>query len=219
MSDFHRDDDAHDFTPSAADDWRDGCAPALQSPGTGEFDLARFIDALPGLGPVLWIDRRARKTQPSRAAIGTHGVLLIDHPALATLPRCRELTAHSAVTSHGPREWLCLRDGDGAMLAKLFLLPDTDYLAWDEMIAAGRPAAPAVDVDARTPKATFLRGAFARIGAGWRARLIVFDLKRLPWLRTLDAHAPLRISLLGLELARVIARAENADLVAPLRFA
>jgi len=62
----------------------------------------------------------------------------------------------------------------------------------------------------------FLRHAFARLAGGWRARLLAFEQRRRPWLHTLDAHAPLRISLLGLELARAIARDEGAELVSPL---
>jgi hypothetical protein len=38
----------------------------------------------------------------------------------------------------------------------------------------------------------------------------------LPWLQTLDARPPLRLSLLGLEIAQLITRSEGAELLAPL---
>lgn len=182
---------------------------------TSRSGLIPLIDALPKLGAALWLERRARRTAPSRPTIGARGVLLLDHPALATLGRCSAATAHSAITSQGPREWLCFRDAVGDAQAKLFLLPDTDYLAWDEMLAANRlePA------PTESGHCAFLRGAFACLGSAWQARLLQFELRRLPWLRTLDARPPLRISLLGLELARTIARAENAELVSPLHTA
>lgn len=184
-------------------------------------DLGRLAEALPRLGAVLWLERRDRRTRPSRAMIGARGVLLIDHPALAAFARCTAVSAHSAVTPQGPREWLCLRDSDGDTQAKMFLLPDTDYLAWDEMTAGSALSAPAPTATTQRWHAhsAFLRGALARFGSGWRARLLTFDLKRLPWLRTLGARPPLKISLLGLELARVIARAEGAELVTPLHAA
>lgn len=180
------------------------------------FELARLVDALPHLGAVLWLERRARHAPAVHAAIGSGGVLLIDHPALAMIGRCGIVRAHSAITPYGPREWLDFRDDSGVAQAKLFLLPDTDYLAWDEMIARSHvPPAPepAPRWQAQT---TFLRCALAHLGTAWRARLLVFDLKRLPWLRTLGARPPLRISLLGLEIARAITRAERAEFISPL---
>jgi hypothetical protein len=51
----------------------------------------------------------------------------------------------------------------------------------------------------------------ARFGAHWNARVLTFQHRRLPWLQTLDARPPLRLSLLGHELARAIARGEGAD--------
>jgi hypothetical protein len=183
------------------------------------FDLARLIDALPKLGAVLWLERRDRRQTPPRATLGPGGVLLLDHPALGALARCSAVTAHTAVTPQGPREWLCFRDAAGDAQGKLFLLPDTDYFAWDEMTATACVATPAPGLQRWQAHTAFLRCAMARLGAGWRARLLIFDLRRLPWLRTLGARPPLRISLLGLDLARTIARAEGADLVSPLHTA
>lgn len=225
MSDHHEGFDARvPIEPPAESrgDWTfaraDVTAPQQPACNAARFDLSRLADALPHLGAVLWLERRNRRAAPLRASIGANGVLLVDHPALGALARSHAVTAHTAVTSHGPREWLCFRDEAGEAQGKLFLLPDTDYLAWDEMTAASR-------LETEPPPecwnahGAFLRGALARLGSGWRARLLTFELTRLPWLRTLAARPPLRISLLGLELARAIARAEGAELISPLHTA
>ena len=78
--------------------------------------------------------------------------------------------------------------------------------------------AEAAPVDAPV-HASFLRRALMRFGHRWQARLLAFDLKPLPWLHTLGAKAPLRISLLGLDLARTIVSDENAEWISPLHFA
>ena len=223
MSDFHRDsfsgeasDDSRESTPFA----RDSEAPSAFA-GTRErskpsvdarFDLASFVTWLPRLGAVLWLDRPARRSYP-RAMIASRGVLLLDHPALQSLARCDSASAHRQVTSHGPREWIAFHDMGGEPSAKLFLLPDTDYLAWDEMIDATGLAPSLVEEAARWyPQAACLRSLFLRLGAPWQAQALTFEHRRMPWLQALDARPPLRLSLLGHELALAIARNEGAEL-------
>lgn len=183
------------------------------------FDLLRIVDEWPRLGPVLWLERGERRPLPRRTPASGNGVLLLEHPALAALAHAAAVTAHGAVTSIGPREWLCFHDGAGAPRAKLYLLPDTDYFAWDQMTAAGRLAPPIAGTQPWHAHRAFLRGALARLAGGWRARVLVFELRRMPWLRTLAARPPLRMSLFGFELARAIAADEGAELVSPLHAA
>lgn len=198
------------FDDCADNDWQagdDATAPDAPAPG---FDLAMLADALPRLGSVLWLEHRtaARSGQPGAAA---GGIVLLDHPVLAPLARCTRVRAGHAVTSGGPREWLEFRGAHNEPLAKLFLLPDTDYLAWDEMTARCGLAAPTPPASRWSAHAAFLRSAVARLGATWRAHVLAFELQRMPWLRTLGARTPLRLSLFGSELARAIARDEGAD--------
>ena len=169
------------------------------------FDLAALADALPRLGSVLWLEHRGAAGFGGPCATSA-GIVLFDHPALAPLARCTNARACQAITPAGPREWLEFRSAAAEPLAKLFLLPDTDYLAWDEMTARCGLAAVAPPASRWSAHAAFLRGALARLGATWRAHVFAFDLQRMPWLRTLDARTPLRLSLLGVELARAIAR-------------
>jgi len=216
MSDYQH---GADWPSPGNGDWRDEACPSAPTPApstTAAFDLVRIADALSKLGSVLWLERRERRVGQMRVTIGAGGLVLFDHPALAVLGRCSAMTAHTAITPRGPREWLCFRDATGETQGKLYLLPDTDYLAWDEMNAASRIVPQAESPSRWHAHGAFLRGAMARLGQGWRGRLLTFEFKRFPWLRTLGAQAPLRISLLGLELARAIARDENAELVSPL---
>ena len=222
MSDFH--DAAADDRPERVEGSGAWSAEASRDSAdaphrAAHLDLQALANWLPRLGAVLWLDRPVRRVAPLRAVTGSRGLLLLDHPALDALARSTALTAHTQVTPHGPREWLAFRDASGETLAKLYLLPDTDYLAWDEMTVA-TALAPRAEEPARWhAHAAFLRQALSRIGSAWQARLFKFEQRKLPWLQTLDARSPLRLSLLGLELARLIARSEGAELVSPLHAA
>ncbi|MEO8010398.1 MAG: hypothetical protein ABI650_02010 [Dokdonella sp.] len=175
-----------------------------------------LANALPCLGTVLWLERSDCATSARWRADARQGAPAYDHPACALLARCQMASAHSTVTSQGPREWLCFFGGDGEPLAKIFLLPDSDYLAWDHM-AYALQLAPSVVADCEPPThATLLNRALARFGQRRQARLLAFDLQSRQSTCTLGARAPLRISLLGLDLARGIVSDEGADWISPL---
>ena len=173
--------------------------------GEGTLDLARLIEILPRLGAVLWLERQSAKRAAS-IRFAPRWRLFVSDPGLGVLCACRRLTAHSAVTPYGPREWLCFRDADDVARGKLFLLPDTDYFAWEELGRQSMPL-PAGPLSA-------LQRSFAPLSLGWRARLLRFDLHRAARLQRLEARVPPRISHLGLELAEAIARANHADFYA-----
>lgn len=177
-------------------------------------DLVRLADWLPRLGPVLWIHRDPRPLPHERACMTARGVMLLDHPALSALARSTQVVAGSAVTPQGPREWLAVRDVQGRAQAKLFLLPDTDYLAWDRLLAdlGNRTDEEPIGSGSRwQAPITYLRGALARLGTPWRASVLTVSVNRLPWLHALGARPPAAISPLGLALARLIATDERAD--------
>ncbi|MET0231694.1 MAG: hypothetical protein ABW186_12240 [Rhodanobacteraceae bacterium] len=217
MSDFHDDSSAYepdlrDASAAWSEPVRESREPTAKH---ARFDIAALAPWLPRLGATLWLERKRRRAH-APAWVGARGLLLLDHPALTTLARSAHANAHVQVTPHGPREWLSFRDAEGTAIAKLYLLPDTDYLAWDEMIAATGLAPPTQEPANWHAHAAFLRTALARLGAAWHARIVTFEHRSLPWLATLDARAPLKLSLLGLELARLIASSERAELLAPL---
>lgn len=178
--------------------------------------LCEFAEWLPRLGPVLWLDRRNANRQTRICPDARSGPVLLDHPALVTLCNSRKLCAHHAVTVHGPREWVSFHSASGEVDARLYLLPDSDVLAWDEMIPGLRMACAGSEQNDAPTHTNFLRRALGRFGQRWQARLLEFRSSRQPWLNELDAQPPLKISLLGIELAGHIVRDESADWISPL---
>lgn len=150
---------------------------------------ARWLAGLPALGSVLY-------------APAAHGVLrgrplpglLVESVELAPLLHTRSLASVSAITPDGPREWMECRDAGERLLARLYLLPDTDYLAWDALYArAGEGSVAAARADA----------------GAWRpasAQLLRFRLCRHACLQLLGADAVDASSTLVRELAARIAR-------------
>lgn len=212
-------DAAHAFFDDAVDvDLFAHASRAPTTPTTPPPFLPDLAEWLPRLGPVLWVQRcnvgmdRQANAQPT-------STLLLDHPALTVLSACRQLRAHQATTARGPREWLSFQSVNDASDAKLFVLPDTNVLAWDEMSAALRMTPSTTDLEKAPTHATFLGRALSRFGQRWQARLLEFRCMDRPWLRVLDARSPLRISLLGIEIARNIVRDEYAEWISPMHLA
>jgi hypothetical protein len=187
-------------------------APRRRVFGASPEDLAEW---LPRLGSVLWLSHRARDSAlPARRDMRLPGG--VAHPALACLSQYRALRAHSTITPQGPREWLSFHAATGAPEARLFLLPDSDLLAWDRMNDALR-LGPVPQVEHEPPvHSTFLRRALSRSTRAWQARLLEFRTRPSARRGTLDAQSPLRISLLGLDIAQRIVRDENAEWMFPL---
>jgi hypothetical protein len=100
--------------------------------------------------------------------------------------------------------------------AKLFLLPDSNVLAWDEMNLAFQIHLSAAECEQPPTHSTFLGRALSHFGQRWQARLLEFRCLRRPWLSVLDARSPLRISLLGIDIARDIVRDEYAEWISPM---
>jgi hypothetical protein len=171
--------------------------------------LERALHALPKLGTVLWSCRGERDRTFPRARLTSQGIFLFDHPALGVLADCTSVNAFSAVTSHGPREWLQLSDTQETPIAKLHLLPDTDYMAWDAMLAGS--CVTAVPTGQRlTTRNNFLCEVFARRrDADWRARLARFPMLHLVGMRVMGLRAPVSVSALGRHIARDIADGER----------
>lgn len=151
---------------------------------------AQWVAGLPALGDVLYLSGQMDCAWQQRLSPG----LLVECAELGPLLQTRALVAAGAITPDGPREWIeCLDAGD-RVLARLYLLPDTDYLAWDALHAA---AGTATDDATRGPS--------------WRpasARLLRFRVRHLAGLQVLGAEAGVGASPLGRELAARIARDE-----------
>lgn len=184
----------------------------VSAAGPALADLAAW---LPRLGPILWLERCGGQALLPRDNPPVRGILL-GSPVLEPLVACTGVGAHARVTTQGPREWLSFSDARGEARAKLYLLPDSDCLAWDEMVAAMGAVPVREDLPRLRGHWALLRAAVLRFGLAWRARVLRFESGQLAWLPTLNATPPLRLSLVGLDAVRAIAQEEAAQLVSPL---
>ncbi|WP_203546626.1 hypothetical protein [Dyella caseinilytica] len=126
--------------------------------------------------------------------------LLVDEHALAPLLDTRWLLATSTVTEDGPREWLECVDSSGRIRARLHLLPDTDYLAWDALMNAG---------DLHNGPAALSNTSPLRPDS---AEVVSFKVRELAGLQLLE-RSNSALSSLGGRIAARIAHAESAVLL------
>lgn len=151
---------------------------------------AALAVSLPALGSVLYMPLAESGAGLPQQPDG----VLVETPRLAPLLRVHWLSAVCEVAPDGPREWIDGIDRDGRPCVRLHLLPDTDYLGWDRLLASGEPlpaTAPAPAPHVRALDACLLRFR--------RRRLAGFDL--------LCGEAVTRLSPLSRQLAARIARA------------
>jgi len=149
--------------------------------------LARW---LPRLGSLLYLHaalaREIADEPPSRVLVTQWMVT----PLLATC----WLVAASAITDEGPREWCECVDRAGRVRACLHLLPDTDYLAWDELMAADLARCLPPPAPGTLP--------FRADGA----RVVSFRLRQLAGSLLLEQCAATSLSSCGARMAKHIAR-------------
>ena len=149
-----------------------------------------MVAQLPLLGSVLYL--------PSCTALSSAGALLpgwlAERIELAPLLRTCRVAAVSEIGAEGPREWLECFDAQGALQARLYLLPDTDYLAWDALLASAEPLG-------EMPPMRTLRP--ARCAMAW---LVCFRHRRLGGIRLLNALDVQQLSPLGQGIAKEVAR-------------
>jgi hypothetical protein len=153
-----------------------------------------LLRALPGLGCVLYVHAASASVVREASPCG----LLVAERAFAPLLETRGLVATSLVTDDGPREWLECVDSLGRVRARLHLLPDTDYLAWDALLGsreAERHALPAFDTSLLRPD---------------HAVVVNFQLRKVANLLVLERGRSQPLSSLGDCIAARIARAESA---------
>ena len=147
---------------------------------------------------------------PARlAALGT--VLCLYHADGSELAGWHQAVAAHAcqgVDSEGLRESLCFTDARGRCCWRLYLLPDSDFLAWDRLVCELPGQAPG-DAEGTVGERLWRRLAGHLRGQRWRARALRLH-------SPVGAHglaatlAPL--STLGAAVARRIARIEGADM-------
>ncbi|MEO7066324.1 MAG: hypothetical protein ABI114_05420 [Rhodanobacter sp.] len=156
--------------------------------------------ALPALGCVLYMPMPPMPL-PWRASGMARG-LLVDDVQLMPLLQVRWLVAATVVTTDGPREWLDCLDARGALCARLYLLPDTDYVAWDALLPLDDGVAPC------------LLPCLSQHLRPVSAQCVRFRSRRLAGLSVLGVDASTCLSPLGRQLANRVARAEALTLQA-----
>ena len=151
---------------------------------------------LPLLGSVLYLPAPGSTQQDLPVSSGW----LVAQRELAPLFGTHELLASSMIGADGPREWIDCMDVLGRPCARLHLLPDTDYLAWDALLAEARPL-----------PATPLRLERLACRAA-SATLLHFRQRRLGALQLLETVPLAQVSALGRGIARDVARAAAVEL-------
>ena len=156
-------------------------------------------------------DRYLRPAQlPSPAQLAGLGtVLCLYRPESSELGGWQHaMSAHACqgMDSEGIRESLCFSDARGRCCWRLYLLPDSDFLAWDRLVSA-YPARPEPAFEGGVAERLWRRLANRLGSEAWRMcalRLQVGEGNRLA-----ASLAPL--STLGAAAARRIARVEGAE--------
>jgi len=156
-----------------------------------------LVEGLGQLGGVLYLAPGAKSCPlQDNVAFGC----LVESADLAPLLATRYVGLTCAITAEGPREWIDCVGGEGEALARIYLLPDTDYLAWDGLFVDATP----VDAPARElPDREWLRAS--------RARVLSFTRRRMVGFTVLGARDVL-ISSLGRGVARDIAVSESVGI-------
>jgi hypothetical protein len=155
-----------------------------------------LLHRLPSLGSVLYLHNTFAEVITETLPPG----LCVTARALAPLLDVRWLMATSAVTEDGPREWIECMDRYGRPRARLHLLPDTDYLAWEALMAAHESSHHPLTL----PPGPLLRPDSASV--------VNFRLRELAGLIVLEGHASTELSPLGSHVAAHIAHAESVSL-------
>ncbi|HET8898311.1 MAG TPA: hypothetical protein VFN09_06025 [Rhodanobacteraceae bacterium] len=184
----------------------DASCPTLRS-GSASTALPRLMDALgylPRLGSVVCQARPHAVLPTAMLERWLQGVgasmPVASHPWLHGLLRVTTLRAVSRIDSYGPHECLELAARNGEVQLRIWLLPDSDFYAWDSLLR--RHAIPAVAEPLVEP--TCLERLARRLSRQrqprWHGGVVQFRLQRLAGLHLLDV-VPATVSALGCERA------------------
>lgn len=147
--------------------------------------------ALAGVGPVLCVFPDSERNE------------------LNALRRASQICAECCIDDDGIRESLRLCDEAGSTCARLFLLPDSDYTAW-ERLREGLPCVASESRASACEKCVHFVRCLGRMlrGSGWKSSLLKIE----PGRREQPCVSAVNISRIGREFACRIARAEGAPL-------
>lgn len=167
-------------------------------------DWEHLAPALESLGPVLHVDGVPAIDDPTQVAPSSTSAPWPACVELLGLVRARRVVASVLVDSHGPREALHFLGTGNCRHASIWLLPDSDFLAWERLLER-LPDAPAADV-------AWWQELPHHVSRGC-ARVRRFTCGRLAGRVLVDIAPASRLSRIGLERARQIAAMAGARLV------
>ena len=155
-------------------------------------------------------------TPSQLAGLGTVLCLYRAGGELGGWSRAVRAEAGAALHSDGPDECIAFRDGAGDCCWKLYLLPDSDFLAWERLLSSLPPQGR--DGEAAGIGERLLRGLAGRLRAGqWQGSVLrLHALNVSPGMSTRDmlAASLAPVSSVSAAAARRIARYEGADATA-----
>lgn len=173
-----------------------------------------MADLLLGQGREIAMTAVSTRPQPRQlAALGT--VLCLYRPQygseLSGWAQAVRVEARIGVESDGLRESLMFFDREGRCCWHLWLLPDSDFVAWDRL-AASLPNHDACALQAGIGERLWQRLARRLTGENWRACALRLHALPQPLATPLLAASLAPLSVLGAATARDIARAEGAEM-------
>ena len=158
--------------------------------------------------------RRPRVGLPSAAELAALGTVLCVYRSryggeLGGWARAISAEVRCGIDSDGWHECLQFQDSDGSCCWRLYLLPESDFLAW-EQLHIRLPAAGPLGVPTETIASRLWHRLSTRIdGTGWQSSVVRLHALHAP--RPLLAVSPAPVSLLGAAMIHRIARIEGLD--------
>lgn len=165
------------------------------------------------------------------------GIGLASHAATQSLPRVQQLAAldtvlclyrhrdgselsgwaravraesRAGVDSDGLRESLAFFDHEGRCCWRLYLLPDSDFVAWDRLLAL-LPSREEAELATGVGERLWRRLAGRLLGGQWQACVLRLHVVPAEVRRPVLAASPAAVSPLGAATAQRIARTEGAE--------
>lgn len=167
---------------------------------------------LPGIGLA---PHAAAQSLPRAQQLAALGAVLClyrhqDGGELCGWARAVRVESRAGVDSDGLRESLAFFDHEGRCCWRLYLLPDSDFVAWDRLLAL-LPSREEAEAATGVGERLWRRLAGRLLGGQWQACVLRLHVVPAEVRRPVLAASPAAVSPLGAAMAQRIARAEGAE--------
>lgn len=167
---------------------------------------------LPDIGLAAHMPARSLPCARQLAALGT--VLCLyrhqDGGELAGWARAVRVESRAGMDSDGMRESLAFFDHEGHCCWRLYLLPDSDFVAWDRLLAL-LPSREEAEAATGVGERLWRRLAGRLLGGQWQACVLRLHVVPAEVRRPALAASLATVSALGAATAQRIARTEGAE--------